>query len=58
MAMPKKRSSGGRDRRGRWVAFCAVWAGVWLLLGVFFWPFWLLVPLSLLAIMLPVGKPR
>jgi hypothetical protein len=58
MAMPRKRASGDRDWRARWVAFCAVWAAIWLLLGVFFWPFWLLVPASLLAIMLPVGKPR
>ena len=56
--MPDKRPSGGRDWRARWVAFCIVWAAIWLLLGVFFWPFWVLVPASLLAIMLPVGKPR
>ena len=56
--MPRKRASEDRNWRGRWVAFCAVWAAIWLLLGVFFWPFWLLVPTSLLAIMLPVGKRR
>jgi hypothetical protein len=55
--MPRNRPSGW-SWRDRWVAFCLVWAGIWLLLGVFFWPFWVLAPLSLLAIMLPVGKPR
>jgi hypothetical protein len=56
--MAENRPSGGADWRARWIAFCGVWAAIWLLLGVFFWPFWLLVPASLLAIMLPVGKPR
>lgn len=57
MAMPDERPAAGLWR-ARWVTLCGVWAGIWLILGVFFWPFWALVPLSLLAIMVPVGKSR
>jgi hypothetical protein len=56
--MPQEQRPSSGVWRARWVAFCVVWAAIWLLLGVFFWPFWALVPFSLLAIMLPVGKPR
>jgi hypothetical protein len=58
MAMPKMRASGEGAWRTRWIAFCVVWAAIWFTLGIFFWPFWVLVPASLLAIMLPVGKSR
>lgn len=57
MAVPKKRPSGW-TWRDRWMAFCISWAGIWLFLGIFFWPFWVLVPLSLLAITAPVGRRR
>jgi hypothetical protein len=39
-----------------WIIWCSMWALGWLLLGFFTIITWLFVPLSLLAILLPVGK--
>lgn len=40
--------------------FCCAWAGFWLTFGWFFLPFLNLhfIPVSLLAILIPVGKQR
>jgi hypothetical protein len=40
-----------------WVAWCSLWAAFWLLAGFFTIIGWAGVPLSLLAILLPVGNP-
>jgi hypothetical protein len=41
-----------------WIIWCCFWALGWLLIGFFTFLFgWLMVPLALLAILLPVGKP-
>jgi len=55
--MSERRPSGGAWRT-RWLIFCWVWAAIWFVTGIFFWPFWVMVPVSLLALLLPVGKPR
>jgi hypothetical protein len=39
-----------------WIAWCALWAATWLVLGVFIWPLLVMVPVSLFAIAL--GLPR
>lgn len=40
-----------------WIIWCCFWALGWLLIGFLtFFLGWLMVPLSLLAILLPVGK--
>jgi hypothetical protein len=57
MVMDGERPSSGVWRK-RWVALCVVWAGIWFVTGIFFWPFWIMVGVSLLAITLPVGKRR
>lgn len=42
-----------------WIIWCSFWGLGWLLLGFFFFPLWLFVPFSLLAILLPIGRvPR
>ncbi len=39
-----------------WIIWCSMWALLWLLVGFFtFLLGWLLVPVSLLAILIPVG---
>jgi hypothetical protein len=40
-----------------WLAWCCGWALFWLLCGFLFLPCWLLVPVSLCALLLPVGAP-
>ncbi len=57
MSMNGKRPASGVWRT-RWTVLCLVWAGIWFVTGIFFWPFWLMVPVSLLAIMLPAGRRR
>lgn len=42
--------------RALWVIWCCAWAGVWTVLGFVFVLPWLLVPFSLLAVLLPVGR--
>ena len=45
--------------RVAWIIFCLLWAGLWLFLG--FWTLglaWIGVPVSLLAILLPIGKEK
>jgi hypothetical protein len=44
--------------RTRWVIFCRAWAAIWFVTGIFFLPFWVMVPVSLLLLLLPVGKSR
>lgn len=40
-----------------WIAWCAMWALGWLLIGFLtFGLGWLMVPVSLLAILIPVGR--
>jgi hypothetical protein len=40
-----------------WIIWCAFWALFWLLAGFFTFAFgWILVPLSLFAILIPVGQ--
>lgn len=40
-----------------WIIWCTMWALGWLLVGFFtFFLGWLMVPVSLLAILLPIGK--
>jgi hypothetical protein len=41
-----------------WIAWCSAWALGWLLLGFFTLVTWLFVPLSLAALLLPVGCER
>jgi hypothetical protein len=41
-----------------WIIWCCACALFWLVLGFTLLVPWLLVPPSLLAILLPVGKPR
>lgn len=39
-----------------WIAWCTMWALGWLLIGFFtFFLGWIMVPVSLLAILIPVG---
>ena len=41
-----------------WIIWCSFWALGWLLIGFFtFLLGWFMVPVSLAAIMLPVGQP-
>ena len=45
--------------RTAWIIFCCVMAAFWAVAGLFtFGLAWLLVPVSLLAIFIPVGKER
>lgn len=41
-----------------WVAWCSFWALFWLLIGFFTIIGWLGVPLSLSAILIPVGQDQ
>lgn len=42
-----------------WIIWCCFWALGWLLIGFLtFLLGWLMVPVSLLAILLPIGKSR
>ena len=42
-----------------WIIWCCFWALGWLLIGFFtFLLGWLMVPVSLLAILIPVGRAR
>lgn len=42
-----------------WIIWCCFWALGWMLVGLFtFLLGWLMVPVSLLAILLPVGNTR
>ncbi len=41
-----------------WIIWCCFWGLGWLLVGFFFFPLWLFVPFSLLAILLPIGRSR
>jgi hypothetical protein len=41
-----------------WLIWCGVWALAWALFGFAFIPFWLMVPVSVAAMFVPVGKPR
>jgi len=51
---------GSGTGRVLWIICCCCWAGIWLFAAVttFFIPLILMVPLSLLAIFLPVGTRR
>ena len=47
------------DLRLIWVVWCVMWALGWLLIGFFtFFIGWIFVPLSLLAILVPIGSSR
>jgi hypothetical protein len=39
-----------------WIIWCSAWAVFWFLLGWFFFPAWIFVPVSLLCILIPVGN--
>ena len=42
-----------------WIIWCSMWALGWLLIGFFtFFIGWLFVPVSLLAILIPVGSNK
>jgi hypothetical protein len=43
-----------------WIIWCCLWAGWWFLFGIFtFFLGWLLCPVALACILLPIGKaPR
>jgi hypothetical protein len=42
-----------------WIAWCCAWAVGWFFVGLFtFLVGWVFVPMSLLAILIPVGAPR
>lgn len=39
-----------------WIIWCSAWALFWMLAGFVFFPVWLLVPVSLFAILIPIGS--
>lgn len=39
-----------------WIIWCTMWAFGWLLCGFIFFPVWIFVPLSLGAILIPIGS--
>jgi hypothetical protein len=41
-----------------WIIWCCFWALGWLLIGFFLIVTWLFVPVSLLAILIPIGRTR
>jgi len=41
-----------------WLCWCGLWTVLWCLFGFAFIPFWLMVPVSVGAMFIPVGKPR
>lgn len=42
-------------KRSQWILTCVLFAGMWLLFGFLFPPFWFLTVVSLLMIIVPVG---
>src|SRR4051794_37183765 len=53
-----RRAAAMSNVRPFWIAWCCCWAAFWLIIGFFtFGLGWIGVPLSLLAILIPIGPP-
>ncbi len=55
---PQSKQQGTSNLRIFWIIWCSMWGLGWLFVGFVFFPFWIMVPASLLCILIPVGQGR